>query len=130
MGHGQEEQTGKSYALIEGTDGKVHYLYHNSDIMKARAERQMQPGSYVELRKVFDQVGDRLKPRIRVQDRGDADKLLQDRSYLRHALAQRRGASTPGSYGGWLGRREAAIAAFARQQLRTTPTNRKGRGRG
>jgi len=30
LGHGQEDSTGRPYVLIEGTDGKVHFIYQKS----------------------------------------------------------------------------------------------------
>jgi type IV secretory pathway VirD2 relaxase len=134
LGHGQDEATAKTYLLLEGVEGKVHYLYHDSAIMAARQQKQMSPGSFVRIRKTFEQSGQRMQPRITVTDYGDAEKVLTNKQYLDDAVRRRARASTahPSTvYGGWLGRHEAAIAAHARQHTPKTKTpTTTGRNRG
>src|SRR5260370_37400472 len=36
LAHGQEESTDRMYLMIEGVDGKVHFLYHTAEIQTAR----------------------------------------------------------------------------------------------
>jgi len=35
VGHGEEENAGRPYMLVEGTDHHVHFIYHTSEIVDA-----------------------------------------------------------------------------------------------
>src|SRR5260221_5745404 len=47
--HTEDEQTGKRYMLVEGTDAKVHLIYHTSAIDEARSELQLTVGSFIRI---------------------------------------------------------------------------------
>ncbi len=47
LGHGEEESTGRTYMLLEGEDRKVHFIYHNGAMLKARGAGQLPPNSSV-----------------------------------------------------------------------------------
>ncbi len=49
--HTEDEQTGKRYMLVEGTDGKVHLIYHTSAIEEARSDRETCGGPFHSYRK-------------------------------------------------------------------------------
>jgi hypothetical protein len=111
LGHGQEDSTGRGYVLIEGTDGKVHFIYQDDSIDAARHRGLMRVNSFVKFRK----SSAKGRAKLIVDDLGDAEKLLDDKIYM-HRRAQRaikRGALTdevPG-WGGWLGRYNARLHA-------------------
>jgi hypothetical protein len=134
LGHGQDEASAKTFLLLEGTDGIVHYLYHNSAIIEARQQKQMNAGSFVRIRKTFEQSGQRMQPRVTITDFGDAEKVLTNTRYLDDVVRRRaRTASAhPATlYAGWLGRHEAAIAAHTRYVQPTKPKSpQPGRARG
>jgi len=39
--HTEDEQTGKRYMLVEGTDAKVHLIYHTNAIEEARKKGKL-----------------------------------------------------------------------------------------
>lgn len=120
IGTGLDENRGMPYLLLEGTDAKVHYLYHDRAIDEARRAGKMQPGSFVEIERSFVQGEDgRKRAQIVVTDKGSAEALLTNQKHLsREAL---RGAINqpelpePGTFGGWLGRYHQAVALRAAQ---------------
>jgi Protein of unknown function (DUF3363) len=111
LGHGQEDSTGRGYVLIEGTDGKVHFIYQDDSIDAARHRGLMRVNSFVKLRN----SSAKARTKLIVEDLGDAEKVLDDNIYM-HGRAQRvikSGAITdedPG-WGGWLGRYNARLRA-------------------
>lgn len=120
IGTGLDENRGIPYLLLEGTDAKVHYLYHDRAIDEARRAGKMQPGSFVEIERTYVQGEDgRKRPQIVITDKGSAEALLTNQKHLsREAL---RGAVNqpelpePSSYGGWLGRYHRAVSIRATQ---------------
>ena len=77
--HGEEE-TGRMYVLMEGTDAQVHYISHTAEITRAWSQGALRPNSFVRFRRMF---GDDGRPFVEIADLGDADKLLKNRSLLR-----------------------------------------------
>ena len=65
--HGQDEQSGKSYLMLEGTDARVHFIYYTSEIEGARSRGELRANSFVRLRKVADPM------RLEVSDFGNAE---------------------------------------------------------
>src|SRR5260221_1388635 len=77
--HTEDEQTGKRYMLVEGTDAKVHLIYHTTAIEQARSEGKLAVGSFIRIEKRFTDK----KPTLHVDDLGDAKTLLQNSSHFR-----------------------------------------------
>jgi type IV secretory pathway VirD2 relaxase len=114
LGHGQEDSTGRTYVLIEGTDGKVHFIYQEDSIDAARHRGLMRVNSFVRLRK--SSAKGRVK--LTVDDLGDSEKVLDDKIYMRRR-AQRVIKSSAFTdevpcWGGWLGRYNARLHAEVR----------------
>lgn len=105
--HGQDEQSGRNYLMLEGTDAKVHLINYTQEVEEARSRGEMRTNSFVRFRKPSE--GRAL---IDVEDLGDAEGLLGNSSYL-HAAARRlrmRGiVPTEDGWAGWLGRYQAAL---------------------
>src|SRR6202163_2314692 len=100
--HTEDEQTGKRYMLIEGTDAIVHLIYHTGAIDEARAEGKLRVGNFVRIEKRFANK----KPTLQVDDLGDANALLQNSTHFQNEtdLLLRRGVhEIQPSWGGWLG---------------------------
>jgi hypothetical protein len=57
LGHGEEESTGRTYMLLESDDQKVHFIYHNRAIEKARHEGQLSPDTSV----ILSRNGERIR---------------------------------------------------------------------
>ena len=120
--HGEEEN-GRNYLMLEGTDARIHHLYYTPEIEEARARGLMKTNSFARLRKVMV-AG---KPLLEVDDLGDAEAILRNRKHFREAAKQvsRQGSAVlEGTWGGWLGRYHSnlsqAVGELAREHQRTT----------
>ena len=111
--HGEEEWNGRPYLLLENIEGKIQFLYHNTEIQEARRQGLLQPNSYAVLHSVFADG----KPRLGIEDLGDAELLLGDKDFFRARRATQQ--DFPG-WTGWLGRFQAASAR--NQHPATEPT--------
>ena len=112
LGHAEDEATGRSYMILEGTDHKVHFVYHTPDIEDARHRGKLKPNAFVQFRHQFSDN----KPAVTINDLGDSEELLSQKHYIRTAaLAAQKRAAIPVSNGwaGWLGRYDAALAEAA-----------------
>lgn len=106
--HTEDEQSGKRYLLVEGTDGKVHLIYHTEAIEEARKQGKLNVNNFIRIEKRFE----KKKPVLRVDDMGDAIALLQNSSYfLKEAeLLLRKGINDVRPvWGGWLGQYQANL---------------------
>src|SRR6266481_3619297 len=106
--HTEDEQTGKRYMLVEGTDGKVHLIYHTDTIEEARKQGKLPVDNFIRIEKRFANN----RPVLHVNDMGDADVLLQNSSYFYKEveLLVRRGIrDVQPVYGGWLGQYQAKL---------------------
>jgi hypothetical protein len=106
--HTEDEQTGKRYMLVEGTDAKVHLIYHTSTIEEARGEGKLAVGGFIRIEKRFANK----KPTLCVDDFGDANALLQNSSHFHKEadLLVRRGVrEVQPVWGGWLGKYQAKL---------------------
>jgi type IV secretory pathway VirD2 relaxase len=106
--HTEDEQTGKRYMLIEGTDAIVHLIYHTGAIEEARAEGKLRVGNFVRIKKRFANK----KPTLQVDDLGDANALLQNSTHFQNEtdLLLRRGVhEIQPSWGGWLGQYQTKL---------------------
>jgi type IV secretory pathway VirD2 relaxase len=108
--HTEDEQTGKRYMLVEGTDGKVHLIYHTDTIEEARKQGQLAVDNFIRIEKRFTN----RKPVLHVDDMGDATVLLQNTSYFvkEAELLLRKGIQdVQPVWGGWLGHYQAKLQA-------------------
>ena len=111
LAHGQEEYSDRMYLIIEGVDGKVHFLYQTDEIQDARRQGQLRVNSFARIEKQFSEEG---RPSLRVEDLGDASELLQNNAYLRNealALTQQGVSQVERTWTGWLGEYQDAIEA-------------------
>lgn len=107
VSHGEEETTGRAYMLLEGTDGRVHFIYHEGSIMRAWEAGNLRPNSFVRLRRVASAQA------LRVTDLGDADQVLNDKQYFLSTAARllKRGVLPDASTtAGWLGKYQQELA--------------------
>jgi hypothetical protein len=112
--HTEDEQTGKRYMLIEGTDAKVHLIYHTDAIEEARKHGQLAVDNFVRIEKRFA----KKKSVLHVNDMGDAKALLQNSSYFlkEAALLLRKGVhNVQPIWGGWLGQYQAKLQSELHQ---------------
>jgi type IV secretory pathway VirD2 relaxase len=116
--HGQDEQAGRSYLMLEGTDAKVHFIEYTPEMELLRADGELRTNSFLRLRRlavdgeaIFD-----------VQDLGNSERVLQNRTLLgenARALLKHGIIPSEDGWGGWLGRFQAALASTARDILRS-----------
>ena len=103
--HGQDEQTGKNHLMLEGTDGRVHFIYYTREMEEARSQGLMKINSFVRLRKAGGSF-------IGVEDLGDSEKLLQNSRHFAEAarrFVRDERAPTDDGWDGWLGRFQTAL---------------------
>jgi type IV secretory pathway VirD2 relaxase len=108
--HGQDEQTGRNYLMLEGTDAKVHYIQYTAEMEEARSRGELRINSFVRLRRL---AGSSI---LDVADLGDAEKLLRNPHDLKETARQllNRGiVQTEDGWGGWLGRYQGALRKSA-----------------
>jgi type IV secretory pathway VirD2 relaxase len=106
--HSEDEQTGKRYLLIEGTDGKVHLIYHTEAIEEARKQGKLTVDNFIRIEKRFA----KRRPILHLDDMGDAVALLQNSSYFEKEaeLLLRKGIhDVHPVWGGWLGQYQAKL---------------------
>lgn len=110
LGHGHEENTGRPYLLLEGVEGKIHFLWQSTEIQAARRQRLLRVNSFVRIEKQFAST----RPFLRVEDLGDSRKLLQNDAYFRDTasrLLQSGVLEIESSWGGWLGEYQETLRA-------------------
>jgi hypothetical protein len=113
--HAEDEVNGRRYLLLEGTDAKVHLIYHNQEIDETRRAGKLAVDSFVRLEKRF---ADRI-PHIEITDYGDADALLANRGLINkqaRTLLRQGIALDQGLWGGWLGQYHKAIRDTVERQ--------------
>jgi type IV secretory pathway VirD2 relaxase len=127
--HGEEDtgrQAGRSYFMLEGTDGQVHYVYYTPELEAARSQGGLRTNSFVRLRKLFAEG----HPMLAIDDLGDSESILRNKGYLRetaHRLIRRGIALREDGWNGWLGRYQKALSEVATAsdgQHRTTKVER------
>jgi type IV secretory pathway VirD2 relaxase len=108
LSHGEDEGTGRSFMLLEGTDAQIHWLYHNPEMTAARARGGLRANSFVRLRKLFVDG----RPLLEVDELGHSERIANDRNFIRETALKlmRKGAVPPeGGWNGWLGRYQKAL---------------------
>jgi hypothetical protein len=107
--HGEEEHSGRSFLMVEGSDARVHYIQYTPEIANARAQGLLRPNSFVRLRRgLIDDVD--------VQDLGDSEALLANRRHFEsqaQRLLKRGVVPTDDGWGGWLGQYQKALVKAA-----------------
>lgn len=118
--HAEDEASGRPYLLLEGTDAKIHMIYHTDSIEEARRAGKLAVNSFVRLERRFA-AG---IPRVKISDCGDANALLENRAFLKNQaqLPSRAGiVENANTWAGWLGQYHARLRASAEE----TPTMRR-----
>jgi len=108
IAHVLDELSDQPHVLVEGVDGVVYYLAHDSAIAAARANGKLKPNSFVQLRST-NSSGESVRT---VDDLGDADEILYNPTYLGRAvrrLVQRGIPQDQNEWSGWLGRYHVAV---------------------
>lgn len=121
--HGEDENSGRSYLMLEGTDARVHYVHYTPEMKEARSSGGLKTNSFIRLRKLLKEG----RPVLDVDELGDAESILHNKLHFRERAQQliRRGiAPRAEGWNGWLGHYQKVLAdAAARLE---TPTRREG----
>ena len=94
--------TGKRYMLVEGTDAKVHLIYHTGRDRGSAQPRETRGERFRSHRETIR----KKETRLARNDLGDANALLQNSSLLQQrsgALIRRGIHDVQPVWGGWLG---------------------------
>jgi hypothetical protein len=123
--HDEESDSGRTYMLFEGTDAKIHLIYHDDTISDERDAGHLRPGHFVTLRKQFVDK----RPQLIIEDHGDADEALTNNKLLKQTAKWRvhQGlVEEPQGWGGWLGKYSSLVHRNIQDQLKRQPgTNRE-----
>jgi hypothetical protein len=106
--HAEDEASGRRYLLLEGTDAKIHLIYHTREIEEARRTGKLAVNSFIRLGKRFDGK----IPQFEVSDYGGADALLANRAFMNgqaQTVLTQGIAMDQNLWGGWLGQYHNAI---------------------
>lgn len=120
LAHGEEEQSGRHYLMLEGIDARVHFIEYTPEIEAARARGELRTNSFVRFRRISNDGGRSL----RIEAFGAAESLLQNRNYFENKARQLlRNGTVPDEegWGGWLGRYQSALRDAA-SQIEDRPT--------
>lgn len=110
--HGQEEQSGRSYLILESTQAKVYFIPYTPEMEEARSRGELRVNSFVRLRKTS------ANGPMQIEDLGNADRLLSKAQYFTEAakkLINRGIMPAEDGWGGWLGRYQATLGKAARE---------------
>jgi hypothetical protein len=80
--HSEDDETGRTFMMLEGTDAKVHCIYHTSEMVEARGRGEMRPNGFVRLRKHFENG----RPVLEMEELGKSEKLTTDRYHHERAV--------------------------------------------
>jgi type IV secretory pathway VirD2 relaxase len=124
--HGEEEASGRSYLMLEGTDGHVYHIYRTPEMEELRSQRGLQTNSFIRLRKLDTVRG----PLVEIKDMGNSEAILSNKYYLREMVRDttKRGVTPKhDGWNGWLGRYQKALVdtAFALEQERAKERERR-----
>ena len=111
--HG-EEDSGRQYLLLEGTDARIHFIYHTPEVSNAWGTGKLRPNAFVRFRRLSGADG---RPVVEVSDLGDAERLLGNKAHFRSIIKSMNQDIAPPSeqpWSGWLGKYSAAIVSARR----------------
>jgi hypothetical protein len=129
--HGEEDtghQAGRSYFMLEGTDGQVHYVYYTPELEAARSQGGLRTNSFVRLRKEFSEG----HPVIKIDELGDSESILHNKAYFRETaqrLIPRGMVPQEDGWNGWLGRYQKSLTEASTPPERPHPAKDTGRDR-
>jgi type IV secretory pathway VirD2 relaxase len=114
--HAQNESSGRSYLMLEGTDAKVHLIHYTPEIEQARHQGRLRMNSFVTLHRNFAAADGMLE----IEEFGKAEDVLHNPSLMAKRAQRliRQGVMpSEDGWGGWLGRYQAGLRRTAVQLL-------------
>ena len=110
--HGQEEASGRNYLMLEGTEGRIHFIQYTPEMEQARAQGRLRTNAFVRLRRLFVDGA----PSLETEDLGRSENMLRNRQHLADTaqrLIKRGVIPVEDGWGGWLGRYQGALRETA-----------------
>jgi hypothetical protein len=101
LGHGEEEDKGKHFMLIEGTDGKLHYLTHCRETEQLREQHELRAHEFITFT--------RMDGALHIKQHGHAEAILNSGAFLKTQPVPPAGQDLRP---GWLGKYDAAIVLY------------------
>jgi hypothetical protein len=111
--HGQDENSGRNYLMLEATDAKVYFIHYTREMEEARSRGELRTNSFVRLKKLTATL-------TGITDLGGAERLLTNPLHLGDAAREclKSGvAPVEEGWGGWLGRYQAALCTKVREMV-------------
>jgi hypothetical protein len=124
--HGEDEQSGRHYLMLEGIDARVHYVEYTREMEEARARGELRANSFVRFRRVLINEESKLE----IEDLEDSEALLKNRRYFQNQareLLKHGILPVEDGWGGWLGQYQAALKHAAKEL--EYPARARGHGR-
>jgi hypothetical protein len=126
--HGEDDQSGRRYLMLEGVDARVHYLEYTPEMEAARARGELRTNAFVRLRRV---VVDK-EAALEVEDLGNSEALLKSRNHFRvkaQELLKEGVLPVEQGWGGWLGLYHRAVMQAATEIEHPSPQRHQARER-
>src|SRR5579884_1672423 len=124
--HGEDEQSGRHYLMLEGVDARVHYIEYTREMEDTLARGELRTNSFVRLRRI---LGDEQST-LEIEGFGDSEALLKNRRYFQRQAQQllKQGIlPNEDGWGGWLGQYQRAVKQAAIEL--EDPSQARGRNR-
>jgi type IV secretory pathway VirD2 relaxase len=116
--HGEDEQSGKRFMMLESTSAKVLFIEYTPEMDSIRGRGGLKANSFLRLRSVSENG----RIRAEVEDFGHAEAILTNRTMLRekiHALRETGLGPAEEGWGGWLGRYQRALCEIEAERSST-----------
>jgi type IV secretory pathway VirD2 relaxase len=126
--HGEDEQSGRRYLMLEGVDARVHYVECTPEMEEARARGELRTNSFVRLRRVLIDE----EAALEIEDLGNSESLLKSQNHFESKAREllRQGvAPVEQGWGGWLGQYHSALMQAAMEIQYPSRQHQKARQR-
>lgn len=100
--HGEDEQSGRHYLMLEGLDARIHYVESTREMEGARARGELRANSFVRL----SRIPINEESAVDIEDLGDSQALLKNHRFFQNQAREmlKRGIlPVDDGWGGWLG---------------------------
>ncbi len=124
IGHGEEEASGRTYVIFEGTDHRVHFIYHSREMEVARHQGKLKPNTFVRLAPPVVQN----KRTVQIVEFGNAETFLKNRFHVRARAQLLTQLPNANQWSGWLGRYDAAVRSVFTEMRERTEHHRNDSG--
>ncbi len=108
LGHGEDEQSGRSFLMLEATSARVIYIPYTEEMEERRSLGGLKTNSFIRLGRLS--TNGRVK--LEIEDLGHSEAVLTNRRRLREKVDELRRQGlrpTEDGWGGWLGRYQKAL---------------------